>query len=56
MLAGVKMKITKRAEEIIQLAKDMGLDFFPVIFETIEASTMHNLCSYGLPTRARHWS
>lgn len=50
------MKITKRAEEIIQLAKDMGLDFFPVIFETIEASTMHNLCSYGLPTRARHWS
>ena len=43
-------------EDVIRLAKDLGLDFFPVIFETVEALTMHNICSYGLPTRARHWS
>jgi stage V sporulation protein R len=46
----------KRAEEIIELAKELGLDFFPIIFETVERSTMFNVCSYGLPIRFRHWS
>lgn len=46
----------KRMEEITQLAYDNGLDPFPVVFETVERSTMTNVVSYGLPTRARHWS
>lgn len=46
----------KRVEELEKLAKDLGLDFFPVIFETVSKETMNNICSYGLPTRARHWS
>jgi len=48
--------MNKRMEDITQLASELGLDPFPVIFETIEQLTMHNICAYGLPTRARHWS
>jgi stage V sporulation protein R len=46
----------KRMEEITQLALDNGLEPFPVVFETVERSTMTNVVSYGLPTKARHWS
>jgi stage V sporulation protein R len=27
-----------------------------VVFEVVSANTMNNVCAYGLPTRARHWS
>ncbi len=47
---------TKRMEKMSQLALDNGLDPFPVVYETVEKSTMTNVVSYGLPTRARHWS
>jgi len=43
-------------EEFLEIARQNGLDPFPVIFETIEQDTMNNIASYGLPTRARHWS
>jgi len=49
-------QMNKRIEEVLQLGKDMGLDPFPIIFETVERSTMFNVCAYGLPVRARHWS
>lgn len=45
-----------RIADLEQLAKDSGLDFFPVIFEVVSELTMNNVCAYGLPTRARHWS
>ena len=48
--------MNERMEDLIKLGEDLGLDPFPVVFETIELSTMHNVCAYGLPTRARHWS
>jgi stage V sporulation protein R len=38
------------------LAKEEGLDFFPVIFEHVDRDIMLEACSYGLPVRARHWS
>ena len=46
----------KRYQEIIELAEQMGLDFYPVIYHTVDFDTMSNVCSYGLPVRARHWS
>lgn len=46
----------KRANKVIALGKKLGLDPFDVVYETIERSTMFNICAYGLPTRARHWS
>ena len=45
-----------RIDELERLAKENGLDFFPVVFEVVSANTMNNVCAYGLPTRARHWS
>lgn len=45
-----------RIADLEQLAKDNGLDFFPIVFEVVSANTMNNVCAYGLPTRARHWS
>lgn len=45
-----------RIADLEQLAKDCGLDFFPVVFEVVSEKTMNNVCAYGLPTRARHWS
>jgi stage V sporulation protein R len=46
----------ERIAELERLAGENGLDFFPVVFEVVSANTMNNVCSYGLPTRARHWS
>lgn len=45
-----------RIEEILQLAKSLGLDPYPIVYETVERATMFNVCAYGLPTRAGHWS
>jgi len=38
------------------LARDRGLDFFPVSFEVVPHESMTAVAAYGLPTRARHWS
>jgi stage V sporulation protein R len=38
------------------MARDMGLDFFPTIFEFVDNNIMLEGCSYGLPVRSRHWS
>ena len=48
--------MNKRWEEVTQLAKELGLDFFPVVYEVISQSVMDNICSYGLPIRFNHWS
>lgn len=45
-----------RIADLEQLAWQNGLDFFPIVFEVVSANTMNNVCAYGLPTRARHWS
>jgi stage V sporulation protein R len=46
----------KRIQEVIKLGESLGLDPFPLIYKRVEQSTMFDICSYGLPTRARHWS
>ena len=46
----------KKFEEIGELAIELGLDPFPIVYEKIKRSTMFNLCAYGLPTRISHWS
>lgn len=51
-----KDRIENGIKEIEQIAKNIGLDFIPVIFETVTRDIMLEACSYGLPVRARHWS
>ena len=45
-----------RVAELEALAREQGLDFFPVSFEVVPQDIMTEVASYGLPTRARHWS
>lgn len=45
-----------RVAEIEALACEEGLDFFPTSFEVVPQDIMSEIASYGLPTRARHWS
>jgi stage V sporulation protein R len=46
----------ERVVEIEVLAREQGLDFFPVSFEVVPQDIMTEIAAYGLPTRARHWS
>jgi stage V sporulation protein R len=45
-----------RYEELRDIARQLGLDFFDVIFEVVPQDIMFEVAAYGLPTRARHWS
>lgn len=45
-----------RLAELETLAREQGLDFFPTMFDTIPQDFMTEVATYGLPTRARHWS
>lgn len=45
-----------RVVEIEQIADDMELDYYPINYEVVPQETMLEVISYGLPTRARHWS
>ncbi len=43
-------------ERIEQIAKDYGLDFFPVIFEMLTYDQMNEVAAYGgFPSRYPHW-
>ena len=39
-----------------ELARDLGLDYFPVHFEEVPDSFMMEIAVYGLPVRMPHWS
>jgi stage V sporulation protein R len=45
-----------RFDDLQALARQLGLDFFDVIFEVVPQDIMSEIAAYGLPTRARHWS
>src|SRR6266542_6618441 len=45
-----------RFDELRDIARQLGLDFFDVIFEVVPQDIMTVIAAYGLPTRARHWS
>jgi stage V sporulation protein R len=48
--------LSRRFEEIEVLARKMGLDPFPVVFEEVPREIIWDIASYGLPTRMSHWS
>lgn len=41
---------------IVQVAKDLGLDFYDTYFEICPADVIHTIGAYGLPVRFSHWS
>jgi stage V sporulation protein R len=44
------------AQDIAQVARGMGLDFYPVNFEVVPAETLYTFGAYGMPVRFTHWS
>lgn len=46
----------KTVEQLETLARDLGLDFYPVQFEEVPESFMMEVAVYGLPIRMPHWS
>src|SRR3954454_17932548 len=43
-------------EPIWEIARNFGLDPFPVHYELVPAAIMYEFGSYGLPGRFSHWS
>lgn len=41
---------------IVDLAKQFGLDFFPMRYEICPADVLYTFGAYGMPTRFAHWS
>ncbi len=50
------VKLNEYSRRIESLAKDLGLDYYPVDFEMAPGSFMLEIASYGLPVRMPHWS
>ncbi len=48
--------LSKNIEILNNMAKDMGLDYYPINYEVVPIEVMLEVVSYGLPTRARHWT
>lgn len=44
------------AEEITEIAKGFGLDFYPMRYEICPADIIYTFGAYGMPTRFSHWS
>lgn len=44
------------AKEIAEVARGLGLDFYPVHFEVCPAEALYSFGAYGMPVRFTHWS
>ncbi|OUM86425.1 MAG: stage V sporulation protein R [Bacillus thermozeamaize] len=52
-----EIKLFERAiEEIAEVARGFGLDFYPMRFEIVPADVLYTFGAYGMPTRYSHWS
>ncbi|PWA11040.1 stage V sporulation protein R [Pueribacillus theae] len=52
-----EIKALNRAiEEINEIAKGFGLDFYPMRYEVCPADIIYTFGAYGMPTRFSHWS
>ncbi len=44
------------SQQFDSLAKNFGLDYYPINFEIVPESFMNEIAVYGLPVRMPHWS
>ncbi|MHB1405991.1 MAG: SpoVR family protein [Desulfitobacteriaceae bacterium] len=49
-------ELNKIASEIEIVARNLGLDFYPVHFEVCPAEAIYTFGAYGMPVRFTHWS
>jgi len=49
-------QLERAIEEITEIAKGFGLDFYPMRYEICPADIIYTFGAYGMPTRFSHWS
>lgn len=49
-------QLEQKIDEITEIAKGFGLDFFPMRYEVCPADIIYTFGAYGMPTRFSHWS
>lgn len=49
-------ELDRAIDEIMEIAKGFGLDFYPMRFEVCPADIIYTFGAYGMPTRFSHWS
>jgi len=49
-------QLEKAIEEITEIARGFGLDFYPMRYEICPADIIYTFGAYGMPTRFNHWS
>ncbi len=49
-------KLERAIEEITEIAKGFGLDYYPMRYEICPAEIIYTFGAYGMPTRYSHWS
>lgn len=54
--AGLRQALDEYVPQFEKLAREQGLDFYPVDFELVPATFMMEVAVYGLPVRMPHWS
>ncbi|MEW9667395.1 SpoVR family protein [Ammoniphilus sp. 3BR4] len=48
--------LERAIEEITEIAKGFGLDFYPMRYEICPPEIIYTFGAYGMPTRYNHWS
>ncbi|MFE3712341.1 stage V sporulation protein SpoVR [Bacillus subtilis] len=56
MNAEEKKGLQRAIEEITEITKGFGLDFYPMRYEICPAEIIYTFGAYGMPTRFSHWS
>lgn len=51
-----RKELERAIEEITEIAKGFGLDFYPMRYEICPADIIYTFGAYGMPTRFSHWS
>jgi stage V sporulation protein R len=54
--ADTRLQLAAYTDRIEALARELGMDFYPVTFDLVPANFMVEIAVYGLPVRMRHWS
>lgn len=49
-------ELDQNIDDITEIAKGFGLDFYPMRYEVCPADIIYTFGAYGMPTRFSHWS
>jgi stage V sporulation protein R len=56
MTSEYRRQLEKDIDQITEIAKGFGLDFFPMRYEICPADIIYTFGAYGMPSRFSHWS